>query len=126
VEINIGNVLIKEGDMQKIGIAGCGKISGIYLTNLTGMFGKRVKVTSVADLVSERVEKAAADYGVTAYNSAAEMVKSPDVDIVLNLTQPQDHYNVAMAALNAGKHVYNEKALCAKREEAEAMLKLAA
>jgi predicted dehydrogenase len=112
--------------MQRIGIAGLGKISGIYLSNLTGMFGKRVKLAAVADLISERVEKASADYGVPAFSSAAEMVKSADIDIVLNLTQPQDHHNVAIDALRAGKHVYNEKPLCSKREEAAELLKIAA
>ena len=112
--------------MQRIGIAGIGKISGIYLDNLTGMFGKRVKLTAVTDLISERAEKAAADYGVKAFKSAGAMLKSSDVDIVLNLTQPQFHSDLALAAVKAGKHVYNEKPLCVKREEAAGLLKAAA
>ncbi len=112
--------------MQRIGIAGIGKISGIYLSNLTGMFGKRVKLTAVTDPVRERAEKAAETYGVKVFNSTGELVKSPDVDIVLNLSRPQEHHEVAMAAVNAGKHIYNEKPLCATREEAEELLKTAA
>ena len=112
--------------MQKIGIAGIGKISGIYLDNLTGMFSKRVKLAAVTDVIPERSKKAAADYSVASFKSAAEMIRSPDVDIILNLTQPQYHYTVAMAAVKAGKHVYTEKPLCVKREEAEDLLAAAA
>jgi predicted dehydrogenase len=111
--------------MQRIGIAGIGNISKIYLDNLTGMFGKRVKLTAVCDIISERAEKAASEYHVKAYKSVGEMLKA-DVDIVLNLTQPKFHYEVAMASVKAGKHVYNEKPLCVKREEAAELQKTAA
>jgi predicted dehydrogenase len=43
-------------DPQRIGIIGLGKISGIYLRNLTGLFRRRVRVTAVTDLVRERGE----------------------------------------------------------------------
>ena len=112
--------------MQKIGIAGIGAISGAYFGNLTNENVKKVKITAVADIIAERAEKAAADHHCKAYKSAGAMVKSGDVDIVLNLTQPQHHFEVALAAVKAGKHVYNEKPLCVKREEAFELLKTAA
>jgi len=111
--------------MQRIGIAGIGNISKVYLDNLTVMFGKRVKLTAVCDTISERAEKAAADYHVKAYKSVSKMLDA-DVDIVLNLSQPQYHYEIALASVKAGKHIYNEKPLCAKREEAAELFKLAA
>ncbi|GHV94949.1 dehydrogenase [Spirochaetia bacterium] len=112
-------------EKMRIGIVGIGKISGIYLNNLTGMFGKRIKITELTDLITERAEKAAGDYHIKAVKTADDLVKSPDVDIVLNITQPQNHFEVAMAAVRAGKHVYNEKPLCVKREEAAELLKAA-
>ncbi|MDR0301817.1 MAG: Gfo/Idh/MocA family oxidoreductase [Treponema sp.] len=112
--------------MQKIGIVGIGNISKIYLDNLMGMFAKRIKLNAVTDLAFERAEKAASDYNVKAFKSVDEMLKSADVDIILNITPPKIHYEVALAALNAGKHVYNEKPLCTKREEAALLLKTAA
>jgi len=111
--------------MQRIGVAGIGKISEIYLDNLTGMFGKQVKLTAVCDIIFERAEKAAADYQVQAYRSLNEMLGA-DVDIVLNLSQPRYHFEIALASVKAGKHVYNEKPLCTKREEAAELLKAAA
>jgi len=111
--------------MQKIGITGIGNISKIYLDNLSGMFGKKIKLTSVTDLLFDRAEKAAADYNLKAFKSLDEMLKKGDIDMVLNLTPPDQHYKAALAAVKAGKHVYNEKPLCTKREEALELLKTA-
>ena len=111
--------------LPRIGIVGCGKISGIYLKNLTGMFGKRVTVTAVTDLVEERAAAAAKEYNLRHIKKLVDLVQDPEVDIVLNITQPQNHYEVAMQAVNNGKHVYDEKPFCAKREEAAKVLKAA-
>ena len=112
--------------MQKIGIVGIGNISKIYLDNLTGMFGKKVKLTSVTDVSFDRAQKAAADYNLKAFKTLDEMLKSSDVDIILNITPPEFHYKIALAAVKAGKHVYNEKPICSKREEAAELLNTAA
>jgi predicted dehydrogenase len=112
--------------LQRIGIVGIGNISGIYLKNLHGMFKDRIKVSAVTDLIQERAAKAAADYPVRHIKTTEELLGSPDVDIVLNITQPPNHYQVALGAVKAGKHVYDEKPLCAEREEAAEVLKEAA
>jgi predicted dehydrogenase len=113
-------------DKQRIGIVGIGKISEIYLTNLTGMFSKRVTLSAVTDVITERASKAAADYHVRHIKTPEELFNDPGVDIILNITQPQHHHKVAMAAVKAGKHVYDEKPLCVTREEAAELLKTAA
>ena len=112
--------------MQRIGVVGIGNISKIYLDNLTGMFGKRVKLTAVMNTTFEKAKKAAEDYNVTAFKTLDEMLKSADVDILLNLTPPKQHYEIALAAVKAGKHIYNEKPICIKRKEAANLLKTAA
>ncbi|MDR1636481.1 MAG: Gfo/Idh/MocA family oxidoreductase [Treponema sp.] len=112
--------------VQRIGIVGIGNISGIYLKNLNGMFGRRVKVTAVTDLIEERAAKASAEYGIPHIKRTEVLINSSDVDIVLNITEPCNHYGVALAAVKAGKHVYDEKPLCAAREEAQEVLALAA
>jgi predicted dehydrogenase len=119
-------IIGRELNMQRIGIIGIGKISGIYMDNLSGIFSNRVKLSAVTDVFADRAEKAANDYRIKFYASLDEMLDSPDIDIVLNLTPPQAHYDTAMAVLNAGKHVYNEKPLCVKREEGADLIKTAA
>ena len=111
--------------IQRIGIVGCGKISGIYLKNLTGMFGKRVKLTAVTDLIEERAAKAAQDYNVRHIKKTIDLIQDPEVDVVLNITQPLAHHEVAKQAVSSGKHVYDEKPLCVKREEAAEILQMA-
>jgi predicted dehydrogenase len=112
--------------MQRIGIVGIGNISKIYLDNLSGMFGKRVKLTAVMNTTFEKARKAAADYNVKAFKTLDEMLTSDDVDIILNITPPKQHYEIALAAVKAGKHVYNEKPICTKRKDAARLLKTAA
>jgi predicted dehydrogenase len=112
--------------VQRIGIVGIGNISGIYLKNLNGMFGKRVKVTAVTDLIHERAAKAHADYGIPHIQKTEDLINSPDVDIILNITEPYNHYGVSLQAVKAGKHIYTEKPICAQRDEAQEVLRIAA
>jgi predicted dehydrogenase len=114
--------------LQRIGVVGCGNISGIYFKNLTGngMFSKRVQVTGLTDLIPERAEKASKEYGIPYIKKTEDLINSPDVDIVLNITEPYNHYGVAIQAVKAGKHLYTEKPLCAERNEAQEVLKVAA
>jgi len=109
----------------KIAMIGVGNISGIYLKNLTGLF-KEVELIGVCDLVRERAEKAQQAYGIPKlYETMHDAFADPEVDVILNLTRPYEHFEVSKAALEAGKHVYSEKPLGADLEEGRALLKLA-
>jgi len=111
--------------VKKVGMVGVGAISPIYLQNLTKIF-RDVELVAVCDLVRERAEKAQADYGVPKiYDTMHELFADPDIDIVLNLTRPYEHFEVTKAALLAGKHVYSEKPLGATWEEGVELVKLA-
>ena len=111
--------------MIKIGMVGVGAISGIYLKNITGVFSD-IELAAVCDLVREKAEKAAEEYKVPKiYDTMQELFADPDIDIVLNLTRPYEHYDVTSAALKAGKHVYSEKPLAATLEEGRALVELA-
>ena len=111
--------------MKKIGIVGVGCISGIYLQNITQVFDG-IEVIGVCDLIRERAESAVRQYGIPKlYENMQELFADPEVDIVLNLTRPYQHYAVTKAALLAGKHVYSEKPLGASWEEGVELVKLA-
>ena len=111
--------------MKKIGIVGIGCISGIYLENITNRF-RNIEVVGVCDLIRERAEAAVAKYPIPKlYEDMHELFADPEVDIVLNLTRPYQHYDVSKAALLAGKHVYSEKPLGASFEEGLELVKLA-
>ncbi|MDR2193096.1 MAG: Gfo/Idh/MocA family oxidoreductase [Treponema sp.] len=112
-------------DKLRIGVAGTGNISDIYLRNLTGVFSRAVTVTAVANRTREKAEKAAERYHIPHVYALDELINADTVDLVLNLTAPERHYTLAMAAVQARKHVYNEKPLCITREEATVLLKAA-
>jgi predicted dehydrogenase len=99
-----------------IGIVGCGKISGIYLKNLTQRFAN-TRVVACADLVADRARKAAEEHGVAKACTVEELLRDPEVAIVLNLTIPKVHADVSLAALQAGRHVYLEKPLAVTRAD---------
>jgi predicted dehydrogenase len=92
-----------------VAIVGCGNISKQYLKNLTGF--PDVRVLFCADIDAERAKAQAAAYGVPASGSVEQALEHPDVQLVVNLTIPAAHGEVASAAVAAGKHVWNEKPL---------------
>ncbi|MET0303674.1 MAG: Gfo/Idh/MocA family oxidoreductase [Microbacteriaceae bacterium] len=107
------------GDTLNIGIVGAGVISGAYLAALPALPG--VEIVAVADLDLERAAAVAAEHGIRAM-SVDELLADEGVDLVLNLTIPAAHAEVALAAIAAGKHVYGEKPLALDVAEARQVL----
>ena len=114
---------------------GVGAISGIYLKNITTVF-KEVELVGVCDLIPERAEKGVQtvkeyiEAGAKApvpkiYKDMYEAFNDPEVEVVLNLTRPYEHYGVTKAALEHGKHVFSEKPLAADMEEGDELVALA-
>ncbi len=106
----------------RIGIVGLGNVSRQYLATFPRLDG--VRVTAVADLDADRAEQAATG-GVRAA-TPDELYGADDVDLVLNLTVPQAHADVALRAIAAGKHVYNEKPLALTTADGRRVLDAAA
>ncbi|WP_019535929.1 Gfo/Idh/MocA family protein [Paenibacillus ginsengihumi] len=104
----------------KVGIIGCGKISGIYFKNCRSF--PMVEVAACADLDLERARAAAEEHGVPKACSVQELLDDPGIDIVINLTIPAAHAEVCLQAIHAGKHVYVEKPLAVTREEGRSIL----
>jgi predicted dehydrogenase len=103
-----------------VAIVGAGVVSGAYLKNLTRF--PDVRVVGIADLDTARARAAAAEYGVPVAGGVESVLAVPEVEIVVNLTVPAAHAAVAMAALEAGKHVYGEKPLALDPVEGEKVL----
>jgi predicted dehydrogenase len=112
------------GQPLRIGVVGCGVISGAYLETFPRLPG--LKVTAVADLVAARAESTAAKWPGVRALALDDLLAGDDVDAVVNLTLPAAHAAVAHAAIAAGKHVYGEKPLAATVQESEAIVRAAA
>lgn len=108
-----------------IGIVGCGNISGIYFKNLCTVF-QNVEVKACADLVPERAEAKVTEYPEVQVSTLAEILVNPEIDIVVNLTTPPDHFGIAIQVVEAGKNVHTEKPLSLTRDEGKRLLRAAA
>jgi predicted dehydrogenase len=91
-----------------IGVVGCGNISMTYMRN-AALF-RDVDLRACADLSADLAAARAKEYGIRA-EPLDRLLAADDVDLVLNLTVPNAHFEVSMAALSAGKHVFTEKPL---------------
>ena len=110
-------------EKTNIGIIGCGSISGAYLDA-----HKRFDVLDIvacADLDMDRARAKADQFGIPRACSVPELLAMDDIRIVVNLTIPGAHAEIAMATLEAGKHAYSEKPFAVTREDGARILKLA-
>ncbi len=107
---------------MRVGIIGCGNISDIYATNAT--IFRDIEVVACADVSPEATRRISTKFGLQPM-SVDDLLHTPDIDIVLNLTIPSVHADVSLKALEAGKHVYSEKPLATSLEEGQRVVDLA-
>ncbi|MBB3997869.1 Gfo/Idh/MocA family protein [Aureimonas pseudogalii] len=106
----------------RIGVVGCGNIAMTYMRNAALFPG--VRLAACADLAPEMAALRGREYGVPAMD-VDELIASPEIDLVLNLTIPTAHFAVSMAALDAGKHVFTEKPLAVTAAEGRRLVERA-
>jgi predicted dehydrogenase len=111
------------GAPLRVGLVGAGFISRMYFDTLRRIKDE-VLLTRIADVDVARAAEAGAAQGVPG-GGVDELLADPGVDLVLNLTIPAAHAEVATRSLEAGKHVYGEKPLTVTVAEARAVLNLA-
>jgi predicted dehydrogenase len=106
---------------KHVGIIGAGYISTAYLKSRFPQF----RIVCCGDVIPENAESRAREFGIRPVG-VESILGDPAIDIILNLTIPQSHVAVSLAAVEAGKHVYSEKPLGLSREEARPLLDAAA
>jgi len=110
------------GSALKVGVVGVGVISQQYFEHFPSL--PNLQLTGVADIDVERARSVGAAQDVPGM-SVDDLLHHDDVDVVLNLTIPAAHADVACRALAAGKHVYGEKPLAMSTAEATPVLEQA-
>jgi myo-inositol 2-dehydrogenase/D-chiro-inositol 1-dehydrogenase len=105
----------------KIGIIGAGYIAGVHAGVLAR--DERVAVTAVHDIVSNAAEKLAGAHNATAVASPLEVLERSDAVYVT--TPNTQHLSLAIAAVEAGKHVFCEKPLATSVDDAQKVFKRA-
>lgn len=111
------------GEPLNVGVVGAGTISGAYLRTLSRL--GNLRVVAVSDPVAHRAQDAVALVPGARPTTTDELLAADDVDVVLSLTPPAAHADVALAAIAAGKHVYGEKPLAVNPDEAAAVIEAA-
>jgi len=107
------------GEPLRVGLLGAGNISRQYLAALPRL--SNLRLVAVADALAENAAAVSEMHDVPVLG-VEELLVSDDVDVVLNLTTPQAHASLTIAALEAGKHVYLEKPFATSLLEADAMV----
>jgi predicted dehydrogenase len=109
------------GQQVNVGVVGCGAISGQYLRTIDRLSGLRL--AAVADLDGARARTVAATRPEVRVLDVDALIADPHIDVVLNLTVPAAHAEVALATIAAGKDVYGEKPLAADTDQARRVLR---
>ena len=111
-------------DMKNLSIIGCGFVADYYMLTLSK--SATLRVAGVFDSIPERAVKLAERYSIpTVYNSFAQLLADDGVEIVVNLTNPRQHYETTLACLDAGKHVYSEKPMAMTIADAKRLVDIA-
>lgn len=106
-----------------VGIIGCGNISSIYLDNLHKVL-ENIHLVGCADLNDDAAKAKAEAYNIE-HILLDDMYTRKDIDIIVNLTNPNAHYQVAKKALENNKHTYSEKPLTVTLKEGQELIALA-
>lgn len=104
-----------------VGVIGCGGMAMGHMQTLVKRMKDtdNVQVTAVCDLYDKRRDQAAELTGGKKYQRYEELLASRDVDYILNATPEHWHSRITIDALDAGKHVYNEKPMTRTVEQAK-------
>lgn len=107
----------------KIGLIGCGSVSGMYLPHLSK--SEFVELVSVCDIKPERAKAASEKFNVpNHYPHIDQLLAGVPFDLMVNLTNMQEHGRLNKQALLARKHVWSEKPMANTYAEGKALLDL--
>jgi predicted dehydrogenase len=82
-------------------------------------------LAAIHDRDQQRAAQVRAYYSVRTCPTLEALLADPDIEIVVNLTNPDSHFEVTRACLEAGKHVYSEKPLAMVLSQARELVELA-
>ncbi len=108
----------------RVGIFGAGSIAQKRHIRETAE-NPNVELVAVCDIVKERAEQVAKQYGMKAYEDYKELLAKENIDAVIVCTPNYLHAPMSIYSLKAGKHVLCEKPMAISSLEAEEMIRTA-
>ena len=108
----------------RVGVIGTGFGASLHLSALRD--NPDFATVAICSRRPERARAAALDHGIPLHRSDfRELVRDDDIDAVIVASPPHLHHAMAIAALEAGKHVLCEKPMARNLAEARDMLRIA-
>lgn len=107
----------------KFALVGCGRISSKHVDSLQKI--SDASIVAVCDIIEERAKKIAEKLQVPFYTDYLKMIDNKEIDVVTILTPSGMHWEMAIAAMNKGKHVIVEKPMALKMVHADKMIETA-
>ena len=108
----------------RLGIIGCGSVSTQYLPHLSK--SPYVQLVSTCDIIYIRAVNRAKEYSIpNHYPHIDKMLAGEKFDLLVNLTDMQEHGRLNKQALLAGRNVWSEKPMANTYAEGKALLSLA-
>jgi predicted dehydrogenase len=109
---------------MRIAIVGCGFVADFYMQSLA--IQRNLELAAVTDIDAKRLKEFSGYHGLScAKSSLAEVLEDPSIELIVNLTNPDSHYDVSKQCLEAGRHVYSEKPLAMVFDKASELTALA-
>ena len=113
-----------ENKRIKVAVIGCGSVSGMYFPHLSK--SPHVELVSACDIIAERAKTAASKYKIpNHYSHIDQLLAGAPFDLLVNLTNMQEHGRLNKLALNAKRNVWSEKPMANTYTEGRALLDLA-
>ncbi|MCE5286208.1 MAG: Gfo/Idh/MocA family oxidoreductase [Pelosinus sp.] len=111
--------------MEKVGfgVIGCGRISKNHFEAIRTLTG--AQLIAAADIDPQALEGAAEKYGCPGYLNYKEMLNNPEIQIINICTPSGLHAQIALDAIQAGKHVIIEKPMAMSLYEADTVISAA-
>lgn len=108
---------------MRIGFAGCGFTADCYMPGLKQY--PNLELAAAMDINPQRASQFCNYYSVPFCQDLTTMLSDPKIEMIVNLTNSNRHFEVSKACLEAGKHVFSEKPLAVTLPQARELVKLA-
>ncbi|MHB8953200.1 MAG: Gfo/Idh/MocA family protein [Pirellulaceae bacterium] len=113
-----------ESKKIRVGVIGCGSVSRMYLPHLAAC--PFAELVSACDKIPDRAQAAAKKFHIGShYPHMDQMLAGVPFDLLVNLTDMQEHERLNRQALEAGKHVWSEKPIANSLAAGQELLALA-
>jgi len=105
-------------EVLSFGVAGLGRIGRLHAEIIRYKLGK-ARLVAVNDVVEELARSIGERFGVKWYTDYDKMLSDPEIDAVVIATPTFLHKNMIIRALESGKHVFVEKPMTVRVDEAK-------